>query len=126
MSITDQDLEYMRSWGTKIIRLGVMWESVETSAGFYDMNYLNSVETLINRFAAYGMVTIVDNHQDLFSRKLCGEGVPWFYTPKKLDHKCPLTPLAQAFHLANECISLDDLAFRYDENNNPLIEDCKK
>ena len=29
MSINDQDLEYLRSWGTKIIRLGVMWESVE-------------------------------------------------------------------------------------------------
>jgi len=39
-----------------------MWESVETAPGVYDMNYLNQVETLIQRFANYGMVTIVDNH----------------------------------------------------------------
>lgn len=49
------------------------------------------------------MATIVDNHQDLFSRRLCGEGVPWFYTPTNLDHHCPKTVLAQAFHLAGEC-----------------------
>lgn len=94
MSITTTDLEFLRSWGTKIIRLGVMWESVETAPGVYDMNYLNNVEALIQRFADYGMVTIVDNHQDLFSRKLCGEGVPHFYTPKDLETRCPMTPLA--------------------------------
>ena len=47
MSITQTDLELLRSWGTKIIRLGVMWESVETAPGIYDMNYLNNVEALI-------------------------------------------------------------------------------
>jgi endoglycosylceramidase len=56
-----------------------MWESVETSPGVYDMAYLDKIDALINRFAEYGMVTLVDNHQDLFSRKLCGEGVPYFY-----------------------------------------------
>ena len=72
------------------------------------------------------MVTIVDNHQDLFSRKLCGEGVPHFYTPTDLDHKCPLTPLAQAFHLADECISFDDLHLTYDIEGLPLVSDCQK
>lgn len=62
----------------------------------------------------------------MFSRKLCGEGVPFFYTPKDLDHRCPLTPLGIAFHLANECISLNDLGLSYDVDGNPLIEDCKK
>jgi hypothetical protein len=50
--------------------------------------------------------------------------VPWFYTPQKLDHRCPKTILAQAFHLADECISLDDLGLQYDKDGNPLIEDC--
>jgi hypothetical protein len=40
-------LAYLKSWGVKIIRLGVMWESVETSPGFYDMDYLTQVESLI-------------------------------------------------------------------------------
>lgn len=103
-----------------------MWEAVETSAGYYDMAYLDQVEDLINRIGEAGYPVIVDNHQDLFSRTLCGEGVPWFYTPTDLDHKCPKTILAQAFHLADECISLDDLGLTYDKNGNPNVEDCSK
>ena len=84
----------MKSWGIKIVRLGVMWEAVEQQEGVYDMAYLDQVEQLINRYGEYDIAVIVDNHQDLFSRKLCGEGVPWFYTPENLEHKCPMTPLA--------------------------------
>ena len=62
MSITDLDLQYMQEWGTKIIRLGVMWESVETSPGSYDMDYLDKVEDLISKFEDAGIAVIVDNH----------------------------------------------------------------
>ena len=62
MSISTEDLEYLRDWGCKIIRLGVMWESVETAPGVYDTNYLDEVDKLINRFGEYGMAVIVDNH----------------------------------------------------------------
>jgi endoglycosylceramidase len=100
MSIVEEDFKYMQDWGVTLVRLGVMWESVETSAGQYDMAYLEKIDNLINEFAKYGIYTIVDNHQDLFSRSLCGEGVPHFYTPKDLDTSCPKTPLGIAFHLA--------------------------
>lgn len=52
----------MKDWGTKIVRLGVMWESVERSPGVYDMAYLDEMDKLINRFGDYGMAVIVDNH----------------------------------------------------------------
>ena len=61
-SISTEDLEYLQEWGTKIIRLGVMWESVEKKAGEYDMDYLNKIDALINKFGEYGMAVIVDNH----------------------------------------------------------------
>jgi len=62
MSVSEEDLDYLESWGTNLIRLGVMWESVETSPGYYDMDYLDEVEKLINRFGERGMHVIVDNH----------------------------------------------------------------
>ena len=62
MSINDQDLKYMKNWGVNLVRLGVMWEAVETSPGYYDMNYLDAVENLINRFGNDGITVIVDNH----------------------------------------------------------------
>jgi endoglycosylceramidase len=125
-SMTDQDMQQMVEWGIKIVRLGVMWEAVERSPGFYDMDYLAQIDSLINRFAQYDIAVIVDNHQDLFSRQLCGEGVPWFYTPKKLDHRCPETLLAQAFHLAGECVSLNSYAMPVDENGLPLVSACQQ
>jgi aryl-phospho-beta-D-glucosidase BglC (GH1 family) len=41
MSISDKDLENLRDWGCKLIRLGVMWEAVETKPGVYNMQYLD-------------------------------------------------------------------------------------
>lgn len=96
-SISDTDLDYLESWGTNLVRLGVMWEAVETAPGVYDYEYLDKVDKLINKFGERGINVIVDNHQDLFSRSLCGEGVPNFYTPEELDHECPNTWIAKLF-----------------------------
>ena len=90
-SITDKDLQYMKDWGVKIIRLGVLWEATEPRPGFYDMEYLEELNKLAKRFGDYGIYTLLDNHQDLFSRKLCGEGIPSWAVPKDLEDYCPFT-----------------------------------
>ena len=61
------------------VRLGVMWEGVERQAGVYDEAYFNQVESLINKLGEAGIYTLVDAHQDVFARSICGEGVPDFY-----------------------------------------------
>jgi len=48
--------------GVKIVRLGVIWEAVEKSPGTYDLQYLDSVEKIVNRLAEYGIYTIIDSH----------------------------------------------------------------
>ena len=115
MSITDEDLQFMQNWGTKIVRLGVMWESVEKSPGVYDTAYLDKMDALINKFGDYGIAVIVDNHQDLFSRKLCGEGVPHFYTPEDVDHKCPWGIVGTFFRLAGRCVPLESYGMQTDD-----------
>ena len=124
MSISTEDLEYLRDWGAKIIRLGVMWESVERTAGNYDLDYLDKVDELINKFGDYGMAVIVDNHQDLFSRSLCGEGIPHFYTPTNIDHKCPFSLLGLFFSLAGRCVPLSSYNMETDADGLPLITEC--
>merc|ERR1740139_67700 len=61
-SIVEKDLEYMKMWGIKLVRLGVLWEAVETAPGVWNYDYLNSLDKLINRFAEYDIVTMLDNH----------------------------------------------------------------
>jgi len=78
-SLNDEDIANLKKWGMNFMRLGVMWEGVEREAGKYDMAYLDKVEALINKMGEAGIYTLVDAHQDVFARYLCGEGVPDFY-----------------------------------------------
>lgn len=81
---------------------------------------------MINRFGDYGIAVIVDDHQDLFSRKLCGEGVPHFYTPEDVDHKCPFGLVGTFFRIAGRCVPLDSYNFDLDEEGLPLLEECQQ
>ena len=75
----------MVDWGFNLVRLGVMWEAVERTEGAYDDTYLEKVEALINKLGAAGIYTLVDAHQDVFARSICGEGMPDFYTKRVLE-----------------------------------------
>jgi endoglycosylceramidase len=73
-----------------------------------------------------GIVTIVDAHQDMFSRIFCGEGVPVFYANKiKVDTKCDTNLISQFFGLVNVCLPLSSYNWEY-ENGVPKIEFCRK
>ena len=124
---TEQDLLTMKRLGFNNVRLGVIWESVETAPGVYDEEYLNQVEKIINTLGENGIYTIVDAHQDVFSRNFCGEGVPYFYVNDMgYEKKCDANLLTRILDLAGVCKTLDDFNFNYDEKGLPLIEDCKK
>ena len=78
-SLNDEDIALLSKWGMNFVRLGVMWEAVERTEGVYDDAYLDKVETMINKLGVAGIYTLVDAHQDVFARSMCGEGVPDFY-----------------------------------------------
>ena len=69
----------MVKWGFNFVRLGVMWEAVENAPDQYDEAYLSKVNDLINKLGSRGIYTMFDAHQDVLSRKMCGEGMPNFY-----------------------------------------------
>ena len=124
---TEYDLEVMKKMGFNMIRLGVIWESVEREPGVYDMEYLDKVEKIINKLGKNGIYTMVDAHQDAFARNFCGEGVPYFYTNElEYDNKCDANLVTQFLGLVGACKTLKDFNFNYDENGLPEIEDCKK
>lgn len=108
-----------------------MWEAVEREQGVYDEDYLNKVETLINRLGDAGIYTLVDAHQDVFSRQICGEGVPTFYAEHAIgrDPVCfnkwidpVVSPMLAQLGI---CTDFESFGFRKDENGLPLIEDCQ-
>ena len=124
---TPEDLETMVRLGFNSVRLGVIWEAVEKAPGVYDYDYLDKVEQIINTLGEHNIYTMVDAHQDVFSRNFCGEGVPYFYVNQMgFDKKCDASALTRLLDLIGVCKTLDDFGFRTDENGLPLIEDCVK
>ena len=70
---------------------------------------------------------MVDAHQDVLSRKMCGEGMPNFYaTDQYLNHECHGKDDPWAIKLFGTCKPMKDFGFRYDQNGLPFIEDCNK
>ena len=63
-SLNDEDIQDLYDWGINEVRLGVMWEAVETSPGVYNETYLNEIEKLINKLGQKGIYTLIDSHQD--------------------------------------------------------------
>lgn len=44
---------------------------------------------LVNLAGQHGIYTLVEFHQDLFSEKFCGDGVPMWAIPKQVYHSFP-------------------------------------
>ena len=84
-----------------------MWEAVERAPGVYDYEYLKKVNDLINKLGAKGIYTMVDAHQDVFARTICGEGMPTFYIPDdKLSHTCPGSTIPWVAQIFGACKSI--------------------
>lgn len=103
-----------------------MWEAVERAPGVYNDTYLGEVNKLINKLGQRGIYTLVDAHQDVFARHICGEGVPDFYAAD-LEHTCSGGIIPEFADIFGLCKSIkNDYGFRFDANGDPLIEDCQK
>lgn len=75
-SLVKEDFKLMREAGMNSMRLGVMWAGAEPSRGKYNETYFAQIKAIIEEAAEYGIYTFADMHQDAFSERFCGEGVP--------------------------------------------------
>ncbi|KAG2377959.1 hypothetical protein C9374_008581 [Naegleria lovaniensis] len=75
-SLTDKDLQNLRNWGFNVIRLYLSWEGTEPRRGQYNTNYLATLRDIVRQCEKYGIMVILDVHQDVMSDLFCGEGFP--------------------------------------------------
>jgi len=91
----------------------MMWPGVEPTRDNYNQTYLDTIKALVDRLGKRGIYVILDFHQDVMSRKFCGEGFPDFAAiPSNRSIKFP-------FPLVSK-IGTDP------ETGYPLIKDCIK
>lgn len=80
----EHHLDRLASWGMNCIRLVHVWEALEPRRGYYDEVHLSKMVDLVQAAWRRGIYTIIDMHQDLFSRALGGSGAPiWAHPPPR-------------------------------------------
>ena len=83
--------------GFNLIRLGIFWDGVEPQPGVYDTEYLERVRDVAELAWKYGLYTMLDMHQDLFSCKW-GDGAPlWATLDDGLPHPANCTMWYDAY-----------------------------
>jgi endoglycosylceramidase len=69
--------EIANEWGFNVVRTGFMWDGYEHVQGVTSQSYLqNSINIMNNLYAANGIYSLWDIHQDIFSAGWCGDGFP--------------------------------------------------
>lgn len=78
-----QYADQVQAMGFNVVRLLVIYEAAEPTRGKYDEDYLKKYDRMVSAFAERGIYVFVDAHQDLFSRRFCGDGFPDWTLPEK-------------------------------------------
>jgi len=68
----DFDFKKLKEAGFNVLRLLIIWEGIEPyTSGEYDLDYLDYIQSIVEKANDYGIYVFLDMHQDLFSRHLC-------------------------------------------------------
>jgi len=110
-TLSDKDAENLQKWGFNMVRLGVMWPGLMPQKDSFDDGYLKTVGQIIDTLYKHGILVLIDLHQDLGGRMLCGEGFPdWAVYPEAAKHPFPWPVFKKEFDK--------------DEHGYPKIEEC--
>lgn len=91
-SFCEEDLNLLESMGYNSIRLSVPWAGVEPQDGYINQTYLDIMSGIVDRSGKHGIYSLVDFHQDAWTAKFCGNGVPdWAAIANADDFPFPLS-----------------------------------
>ncbi|EAL72387.1 hypothetical protein DDB_G0270074 [Dictyostelium discoideum AX4] len=123
-SFSSQDIENLVEWGFNAVRLGVMWPGVEPVKDEYNQTYLDVMSKLVSEMEDNEIYTLIDFHQDLLSRKYCGEGLPDWIVSNDTNDSFP-SPVAHSYPKNNEsypsldqCLNKDFGVYYFSEDVN--------
>jgi endoglycosylceramidase len=77
----DDDARFLAGNGFTAVRLGVIYNAVEPSAGVYDDVYLDRIAETVSTLGRQGIQSLLDFHQDAYNEAFAGEGFPDWAVP---------------------------------------------
>lgn len=73
--------------GFNVIRLGVTWALLEQKEGKYNDEIIEVFHSFVKRCEKIGVYIMLDMHQDLYSPRFYGDGMPQWAVDKKIKPK---------------------------------------
>lgn len=79
--VTEQTIADMAAAGMTLLRLPIQWEHLEPTQGAYDAAYVEEVQQALDWADEYGLLVLVDWHQDVYGPAFPGfDGAPAWTT----------------------------------------------
>jgi endoglycosylceramidase len=76
----EEDARLLASNGLNVVRVGVIYSAVEPEPGLYDDAYLEDIKRTVEMLAGYGIMSLIDFHQDGWGPVFSCEGFPEWAT----------------------------------------------
>ncbi len=92
LNLTARDVDHLADLGVNVIRLLFIWEAYEPSRNGYDERYLTALIETARLAWTRGIYTVVDIHQDGFSRHAsrgAGDGFPLWAISRRARARIP-------------------------------------
>jgi endoglycosylceramidase len=70
------DARFLAAHGFTAVRLGVLLEGLEPAPDKWNLGYLRQIAGTVHLLGHYGIRSLLDFHQDLFTQRYQGEGLP--------------------------------------------------
>jgi hypothetical protein len=81
-SFGPDDCKRMAELGFTLLRLPIQWSAIEPERDRFDDAYLERVDSVVACMAEQGIYTLVDLHQDAYSKEIGEDGAPlWAIVP---------------------------------------------
>lgn len=77
-------LQVLEESGSNIVRLGITWEILEPKQGHKNDEVIKVLHKFVKACEDNGVCVMLDMHQDLFSRKFFGDGMPKWVIDKSI------------------------------------------
>lgn len=76
MGFSEDDVQLIKKMGHNVVRLGLCWAAIEPTRGKYNKTYMNSVFETVELLSRHSIYTLIDLHQDAYSKNHGGYGMP--------------------------------------------------
>ncbi len=118
-TVSDDAIRFLAAHGFTVVRLGWQVSALEPQPGHYDEQYLQTLVDTVNRFARYGIYTLVDMHQDEWGPSIGIRGFPAWMT---LDDGLPAPPTGQQHPIGYWTSPAINRAFKNFWANKPVAD----